>query len=365
MRRFRPLLVAGILVALAAGVGTTVALTTRSAPVPAAAAAGAAGAAGEPAAVPAAAPSGPTTSTGQPDTGPQGGTSPDRGANAAVATARAFLARELGMTDLVALPVRSIDARTVEVGFRHKHGEGGRLLPQNGPAAVTVRLYRLPAGWWVLGVHGRSIRADAPARLQRISSPLTVSGKAEVYEGTVYVKVTQDRPGRDLVLGQGFVTGGGGEPGAFRGQIPFRQPTSTAPGWVTYWEESAATGGGVLQASMVRVQFAAATPAPRILAVTSKPRLRTLEGGWLELPDGAGTVILSVDARNAQRVRFVLTPTGTGTGPYGKLLGEDRDPRDGFALTWHYPDQSLSAHLTVQATGPGGTTEKLLDIVHP
>jgi hypothetical protein len=356
MRRFRPLLIAGILVALAAGVGTTVALTTRPAPPPAAAAAGAAG---EPAAVPvAAAPSGPTTSTGQPDTGAQGDTSPDRGAKAAVATARAFLARELGMTDLVALPLRSVDARTVEVGFRHKHGEGGRLLPQNGPAAVTVRLYRLPAGWWVLGVHGRSIQVDSPTRLQQISSPLAVSGKADVYEATVSWKVTQDRPGRDLVLGQGFLTGLGGK-------VSFRQPTGDAPGWVIFYEESAATGGGILQATAVRVRFAAASPAPRITAVTFKPTLRTLEGGWLELPDAAGTVILSVDARHAQRVRFVLTPTGTGTGPYGKLLGEDRDPRDGFALTWHYPDQSLSAHLTIQASGPGGTTDKLLDIVHP
>jgi hypothetical protein len=134
---------------------------------------------------------------------------------------------------------------------------------------------------------------------------------------------------------------------------------------VIFYEESAATGGGILQATAVRVRFAAASPAPRITAVTFKPTLRTLEGGWLELPDAAGTVILSVDARHAQRVRFVLTPTGTGTGPYGKLLGEDRDPRDGFALTWHYPDQSLSAHLTIQASGPGGTTDKLLDIVHP
>jgi len=223
---------------------------------------------------------------------------------------------------------------------------------------VTVRLYRLPAGWWVLGVHGRSIQVDSPTRLQQISSPLAVSGKADVYEATVSWKVTQDRPGRDLVLGQGFLTGLGGK-------VSFRQPTGDAPGWVIFYEESAATGGGILQATAVRVRFAAASPAPRITAVTFKPTLRTLEGGWLELPDAAGTVILSVDARHAQRVRFVLTPTGTGTAPYGKLLGEDRDPRDGFALTWHYPDQSLSAHLTVQASGPGGTTEKLLDIVHP
>jgi hypothetical protein len=365
MRRTRPLLIAAVLVLLAAGIGTTIALTTRRAPAPAAAAAaGEAGAAaaGEAAGLPvAAAQGGPTgqTDANHPGGNPSGNNPSGGEASKAVAAARAFLARELGMTDLVAQPFRAVDARTGEVGFRHRHGEGGRLLPQTGPPAVTVRLYRLPAGWWVIGVQGRSIRVDSPARLQRISSPLKVAGKADVYEATVSWKVTQERPGRDLVLGQGFLTGLGG-------QISFRQPSGDAPGWVIFYEESAATGGGIVQATAVRVRFAAApTPAPRIHAVTSKPRLRTLEGGWHQLPDGAGTVVLSVQASNAQRVRFVLTPTGTGTGPYGRLLGEDRDPRDGFTLTWRYPDESLSAHLVIQATGPGGTSETLFDVVHP
>ena len=356
MRLARPPLIAVTLVLLAAGIGTTVALTTRTAPtIPPTAA---------PAASPApAAASGstpPTTAT-TPTKDPK----PDRDGTEAVATARAFLARELGMTDLAAERFRFTDDRTGEVGFRHKFGEGRRLLPQTGPYAVVVRLQRLPAGWWVLGVTGRSIHADGPARLERISSPLTVAGKAEVYEGTVYVKVTQDRPGRDLVLGQGFVTGPGPQPGAFRGQVGFREPSGTAPGWVILYEDSATTGGGIVQATAVRVRFAFPTPAPRIQSVTSRPRLRVLEGGWQELPDGAGTVVLSVQASDTHRVRFVLSPTGTGTGPYGRLLGEDHDPRDGFSLTWRYPDQALSAHLTIQATGPGGTTEKLLDVVHP
>ena len=73
---------------------------------------------------------------------------------------------------------------------------------------MVVRLQRLPAGWWVLGVDGRSIQITSPARLQRISSPLAVRGTApDVYEGSLYFKVTQDRPGRDQVLGQGFVDG--------------------------------------------------------------------------------------------------------------------------------------------------------------
>jgi hypothetical protein len=282
-----------------------------------------------------------------------------------VATARAYLARELGLTELVAGPFRSTGARTGEVGFRHKFGEGRRLLPQTGPYAVVVRLQRLPAGWWVLGVNGRSIHITSPTRLQRISSPLAVRGSAEVYEGTLYFKVTQDRPGRDLLLGQGFVDGRASTQPGDLGQLRFRQPASSGPGWVVFYDASSDGSNGIVQATMVRVQFAAATPAPRILAVTTSPKLRTLEGGgWLELPPGAGTVVFSVKASHTQRVRFVLTPTGTETGPYAKLLGEDRTPDDGFSLVWRYPSDGLSAHLAVQAIGPSGTSEKLLSLAH-
>jgi hypothetical protein len=359
MRRIRPLLVAGTLV-LAVGIGTTVALTTRQAPTATAAAP-----AGQPAVSPAAAAADPTTSPTP--TTPPSPRKPDGSGEAAkaVATARAFLARELGMTDMVAGSFRSTGARAGEVGFRHKYGEGRRLLPQTGPYAVVVRLQRLPAGWWVLGVDGRSIKITSPTRLQRISSPLTVRGTApDVYEGTLYFKVTQDRPGRDLLLGQGFVDGRASSQPQDLGQLRFRQPAGTAPGWVTFYDASSDGSNGILQATMVRVQFAA-TPAPRILAVTTNPRLRTLDGGfWLELPQGEGTVSISVKATDTQRVRFVLTPTGTGTGPYARLLGEDRTPADGFTLVWRYPAEGLSAHLGIEAIGPGGTADKMFGIAH-
>jgi hypothetical protein len=352
MRRIRPLLLAGSLV-LAIGLGTTIALTTRPEPL--------AAPAGQPTASPAAAvPGSPTTTPAS--TTPR---NPDRtDGSAAVATARTFLARELGMTEMIAGPFRSTGARTGEVGFRHKFGEGRRLLPQTGPYAVVVRLQSLPAGWWVLGVDGRSIQVTSPARLQRISSPLTVRGKAEVYEGSLYFKVTQDRPGRDLVLGEGLVDGSASTQPGDLGQLRFRQPTSTAPGWIVFYDAATDGSDGILQATAVRVRFATATLAPQILSVTTTPKL-ALEGGWLELPQGAGTVVVSVNATHTQRVRFVLTPTGTETGPYGRLLGEDRDPSDGFSLVWRYPNEPLLAHLGVQAIGSGGTTDKTLYITHP
>jgi hypothetical protein len=354
MRRIRPLLVAGTLV-LAVGIGTTVALTTRHAPIATAAA---------PAGPSSAAPSDPTTPPTP--TSPKTPDTPERGDGAkAAATARAFLARELGMTDMVAGPFRSTSAGAGEVGFRHKYGEGRRVLPQTGPYAVVVRLQRLPAGWWVLGVQGRSIQITSPTRLQRISSPLAVRGSApEVYEGTLYFKVTQDRPGRDLLLGQGFVDGRASNRPGDLGTLRFRQPAGTAPGWVTFYDAANDGSNGIIEATMVRVQFAAATPAPRILEVTTSPRLRTLEGGWLELPPGEGKVVFLVKATNAQRVRFTLTPTGTEVADLTQLLGEDRTSQDGFSLVWRYPSDGLSAHLGIQAIGPGGTADKAFGIAH-
>ena len=355
MHHTRPLLVAGALV-LAVGIGSTIALTTRQAPTATAT-------------PPAAQPTNPTTAPGDPPTPPTSSPprKPDgsREAARAVATARSFLAQQLGMTEMVAGPFRSTGTRVGEVGFRHRYGEGRRPRPQTGPYAVVVRLQRLPAGWWVLGVDGHSIQITSPTRLQRISSPLNVRGSApDVYEGTLYYKVTQDRAGRDLVLGEGFVDGSASTKPGELGTLRFRQPASTGPGWVVFYDASADGSNGIVQATMVRVQFATATPAPRILEVTTSPTLRTVEG-WLELPPGAGTVVLSVKASHAQRVRFALTPTGNETGPYGRPLGEDRDPSDGFRLVWRYPSESFLGHLGIEAIGLGGSTNETLYIVHP
>src|SRR5215211_389905 len=63
-------------------------------------------------------------------------------------------------------------------------------------------------------------------------------------------------------------------------------------------------------------------------------------------PGGHGGVL--GHCHPCQRVRFVLALTGNETGPYAQLLGEDRDPRDGFTLvsSGAPPSDGLSAHLT-------------------
>jgi hypothetical protein len=105
------------------------------------------------------------------------------------------------------------------------------------------------------------------------------------------------------------------------------------------------------------------TARPRILSVTTSPTLPR-DGGFLRLPAGAGKLLFQVRAVNTQRVRFLLSPTGTDTA--ARLLGEDTNGSDGWTLAWRYPDQALTAHLTVKAIGPGGTSpDTVLGLYHP
>jgi hypothetical protein len=98
--------------------------------------------------------------------------------------------------------------------------------------------------------------------------------------------------------------------------------------------------------------------------VTTSPVLPR-EGGFLRLPAGAGTLVFWVQTvNNTQRVRFLLSPTGTTTA--ARLLGEDTNGGDGWTLAWRYPDQALLAHLTVKAIGSGGTSpDTVLGLYHP
>jgi hypothetical protein len=107
------------------------------------------------------------------------------------------------------------------------------------------------------------------------------------------------------------------------------------------------------------------TGRPRVLSVTTTPTLPT-QGGFLRLPADAGTIVFRVRAVNTQRVRFYLTPTGTGMFNENQLIGQDTNGRDGWSLAWRYQDEPLTAHLTIRAIGSGGTSpDTVLGLYHP
>jgi hypothetical protein len=105
----------------------------------------------------------------------------------------------------------------------------------------------------------------------------------------------------------------------------------------------------------------APSPAPTITEVRIDPALPQ-EGAFYTLPAGPGKVRLMTAADNADRVRYFLVPTGTGTRdlaePIGDATSSEAEGRTWWVYDWSYPDEAMLAHLLVQASGPGGTTEQ-------
>ena len=106
----------------------------------------------------------------------------------------------------------------------------------------------------MVGATSEQILVDTPKPLERVSSPVSLGGRAHAFEGTVTVDVREDGMVAGQSLGQGFVTGGGDALRPFSGQVAFRAPSKPA-GAVVLYELSAADGRNVLRATVVRVQF--------------------------------------------------------------------------------------------------------------
>jgi len=94
----------------------------------------------------------------------------------------------------------------------------------------------------------------------------------------------------------------------------------------------------------------APSPAPTITEVRIDPALPQ-EGAFYTLPAGPGKVRLMTAADNADRVRYLAEPIGDATS-------SEAEGRTWWVYDWSYPDEAMLAHLLVQASGPGGTTEQ-------
>jgi hypothetical protein len=175
-------------------------------------------------------------------------------------TARQFASQYLGMKAAASFDITGTGPAR-EVGVGPQSGEGGQT--RAAPKATTmVALEQLgpqgPSGpWSVVGARSAKIELEAPTARSTISSPVTLVGKANAFEGTVTVTVKEDAMSGNKTLGEGFVTGSGdssGELGPFRGEVAFRRPTKPG-GAIVLSEGSAAENQGVLRATVIRVFF--------------------------------------------------------------------------------------------------------------
>jgi hypothetical protein len=105
----------------------------------------------------------------------------------------------------------------------------------------------------------------------------------------------------------------------------------------------------------------APSAAPVITEVRIDPEFPQ-DGEFYTLPPGTGQVRLMTAADNADQVTYSLVPTGTGTRDLAELIGEattsDVEGRTWWVYDWTYPDEAILAHLLVEASGSGGTTEQ-------
>jgi hypothetical protein len=281
------------------------------------------------------------------------------GVSAARSTARDFLTKVVGMKELQDGEFRWIAPGTVAVDFRAVIPEDGRTIGAATP--VTVTLQRNPTSWTVLGTTTASIEVTTPARMQVVTSPLALRGRAEAYEGTVQVRVVQVTGATVTDLGTGFVTGGALAMGSFSGSIPFTAPRP-GTGWVLCYEETA-INGDVVAVTAVPVRFAGVPLRPHILDVTPASTV-DIRDGWVTL-NGISSITLTVRATSATRLRLYLAPLLSGAAPNQPVATATRSG-DTFTVTWRCQDEPLLARLVLQATGLAGSTDLVLfDIYHP
>jgi len=124
------------------------------------------------------------------------------------------------------------------------------------------------------------------------------------------------------------------------------------------FSEDSAVDGSTSRATIVRVEFASGSdcPSPPVLeGPTWNPEV-VLEDRWLRLPDGAGTLTVTVRGSNTDEVDLLLAPTGTETGPYAEVVDTSTGVDGVFTLEMDYADEPLLGHLSFVARGPGGQT---------
>lgn len=137
------------------------------------------------------------------------------------------------------------------------------VRPEENPqphevTVVTVRQFgsRGPTGpWTVTAAVSADIQVDSPRPLDRISSPLRVTGRARAFEANVTVQVRQDGMRAGEALGRSFVTAADSATlSPFSGDVPFSRPSRPA-GAVLFVDVGGVGPGEPVSVTVVRVGF--------------------------------------------------------------------------------------------------------------
>ncbi|MGB5755532.1 MAG: Gmad2 immunoglobulin-like domain-containing protein [Acidimicrobiales bacterium] len=161
------------------------------------------------------------------------------------AAAEGFAVDFLGFDEPLIGEFQQGDSRSGEVEIRPT---------ADGPVTtVLVRLLGSDDSWWVLGSVNEDIVIDEPDALDRIDSPLTVTGSAMAFEGVVGLELRADGD-RDPLI-DGFVMGGGTSVEPFDKSFTWTNPGTGSGALILM--TSSAEDGRPWAASVLRVRFAA------------------------------------------------------------------------------------------------------------
>ena len=158
--------------------------------------------------------------------------------------ATGFAADFLGFDDPIASEFMAGDSRSGEVEVQ---------AFASGPVTlVFVRQLTDDDSWWILGAVSENIAIDEPDTGTEVTSPLTVSGTALAFEGTVDLELRADGNGEPIF--ESFVTGSGGpEPGPYSESVEFTSPGAISGALVMLSRSS--EDGSVIEASALRVFY--------------------------------------------------------------------------------------------------------------
>jgi hypothetical protein len=174
-----------------------------------------------------------------------------------VATARDFTTKYVGMDNPVDFPSRTTAPGQVEVPMGPRYAEGHTTIanPQARFGVIVRQLGDQGASgpWTVTEVVAFEITVTTPKPLDKISSPVRLTGQALAFEGTVNVQIREDGMLAGQSLGKGFVTGGGDIKRPYSDDVTFRAPTK--PGGAILYTVLSMADGGIIQVAAIKVRF--------------------------------------------------------------------------------------------------------------
>jgi hypothetical protein len=131
---------------------------------------------------------------------------------------RGFLAEQLDIADPPLSQFREPEPGVGEVDV-HARGEARQTLDR---IASTVTLRRLDSvHWFVTAAASGDLEIDTPEPLATVSSPVTVSGRARGFEGTVNARVLDRFDGGGVESDSAVGTGGSGSLDPFSAEVSF------------------------------------------------------------------------------------------------------------------------------------------------